>query len=78
MRPIDIACRHVDRDGSNCGAEAGDSCRLNADAHPLEYALHRDGLFHAERIEDAAAMSRVVDTVSSAAFEQAVEESGLV
>jgi hypothetical protein len=35
-------------------------------------------LFHSERIEDAAAMSALADPVNAAAFDRAVENSGLV
>lgn len=74
MTPIEIACRHTNSiSGLNCGAEAGEACRW-ADTEELVYSPH----FHAERIEDAAAMTRLADPVNAAAFDRAVENSGLV
>jgi hypothetical protein len=73
MTPIEIACRHTNSvSGLNCGAQAGDACRW-ADTEALVYCPS----FHSERVEDAAAMSGGGD-VSAAAFDRAVENSGLV
>jgi hypothetical protein len=60
MRPIEIACRHVDvwPVVRNCAAQAGEPCEwgLEGDGATLDYAPPE---FHAERIEDAAAMGDI-------------------
>ena len=56
MEPISIACRHVDEEGKNCGAEAGQKCNW---PHPWAEMMG----FHAERIEDAAAFMKPADHV---------------
>lgn len=78
MDPRQIACRHTSRNGAVCGAQAGEDCRLDVDAQPLDYKTDGAGIYHAERIEDAAAMSQVADPVSEAEFDRAVIDSGLV
>ena len=62
MTAIDIACRR-------CTAQPGEPCTLNPDALPQDYGA---GMFHAERIEDAAAMTRVSDPAGEMQFERAV------
>lgn len=74
MFPIDIACRHVDVNGMNCGAQSKQSCIDYLD----DYRIVKNAEFHHERIEDAAAMTRVSDPVDEKNFDEAVEESGLV
>ena len=66
MRPIDIACRATNKDGTNCGAQAGEKCKW-----PYPWAEQMG--FHSERIEDASASSVSADPPSAAAFEKAVE-----
>lgn len=64
MTPMEIACRR-------CDAQPQELCIC------LQHGADRVA-FHAERIEDAAAMSRVADPVSVEAFDSAVDEGGLV
>jgi hypothetical protein len=52
MRPIDIACRHTDADGTNCEAQEGELCNKTS-AYGQRYA---SSVPHTERVEDAAAM----------------------
>jgi hypothetical protein len=77
MKPIEIACRHTDRDGTNCGAEAGAICDWSA-CRPVCVNGSKWPEFHAERIEDAAACSSTEGEPAAADFDQAVENSGLV
>ncbi len=70
MTALDIACRYVDAGGHGCAAQAGEPCRWPC-------RMERD-TFHEERVADASAMTRIADPVSTAAFDQAVENSGLV
>ena len=65
MTPIEIACRHVCRGGNaHCGAEGGELCDWSK-------CIGVQVGFHAERILDAATMTRVADPVNAAAFDQA-------
>jgi hypothetical protein len=52
MKPIEIACRHADKDGPNCSAPAGEKCRW-----PQPWA-ERMG-FHAERIDEMRNRRRI-------------------
>jgi len=65
MRPIEIACRR-------CAQQPRERCILIDSPVPTFSTI-----FHAERIEDAAAMSGT-DDISEAEFDHAVDESGLV
>ena len=75
VEPIGVSCRHS-TDGWNCGAEAGDACRwfdLQGVIEPM--GAH---FYHAERIEDAAAISDAEDAPDEKTFDDAVENSGLI
>ncbi len=68
--PEDIACSHQNEDLTNCGAEAGEPCKWQ---QPGE-----EGLYHAERIADAAAASqRDGAAATKEQFDQAAWDSGL-
>lgn len=58
MKPLDIACRR-------CAAQPNEACVVSGTDIPLD-------VLHAERIEDAAAMTTVADPVDAAAFDTAV------
>jgi hypothetical protein len=69
MRPQCIACRH-------CAQQPGEPCDWSRD----EASAQGVALYHAERIEDAAAWCDGSDgaVATKAAFEQAVDATGLV
>lgn len=74
MTPIDIACRHQNDDLTNCSAEAGEYCNWPANSVAMMY-----GLFHAERIEDAAAMTTGEGRIATIKqFDDAIDKTGLV
>jgi hypothetical protein len=68
VQPSGIACRHVQPDGWNCGAEAGEPCTQfdGVTRTPLDY-------FHLERQTDAAAESTEVP-LNEAGYDQAFAE----
>ena len=68
MTAIELACRHVQPDGINCGAEAGELCVWHDWAHAVP---HPD--FHSEREQDAAGVGVPDSNVSQAAYEKACE-----
>ena len=73
MTAMEIACRHS-CGGYNCGAEAGDPCdwshcHLEPGVTPPEC--------HAERIEDASAISEPTTAPTLAEFDLAAEKSDL-
>lgn len=67
MKPIDIACRH-------CAQQPGESCKWGGFMQ-----LKDEGIFHAERIEDAALWTTGDGPApSEEAFDKAVQDTGLV
>lgn len=70
MNAIDIACRHVYADGNNCGAQGGEKCRREVGSDTV---IQFETYFHAERIEDASAITSPDATVTAQQFDAAVE-----
>lgn len=68
MKPLEIACRHTDPDGTNCGAEAGDPC-VRTSGYGSRYAAQ---IPHAERVADAEAMS-APSSVDPERLDEAIE-----
>lgn len=78
MTPIEIACRHTQPDGWNCGAEAGEPCAEVVDGRHVWTNLP-NAHFHAERIEDAAGISNGSGTAPTVEqFDKAVEGLGIL
>jgi hypothetical protein len=69
MNALDIACRHTDLDGTNCAAEPNEPC-MRTSAYGQRY---QSQMPHAERIEDAAAMSESSTAVDPALANEAFE-----
>lgn len=67
MTPLEIACRHTEPEGTNCGAEAGDLC-VRTSAYGSRYTAQ---IPHPERIEDAAAFGNT--STDPAAIDEAIE-----
>lgn len=80
MTALEIACNHTSKWPGRedtiwkCMAPAGETCR------PFPWWTHGITVkgFHPERIEDAAALTRVSDPVSERELEKVVSETGIL
>jgi hypothetical protein len=70
MKAIDLACR-------KCTQQPGEWCRV-VDARTGELGPEVQQMLHAERMEDAGAMTTNDDPVSAEQFGAALERSGMV
>jgi hypothetical protein len=70
MQPAKIACRHVQPDGWNCGAEAGEPCTQfdGVTRTPLDY-------FHLERITDASTAGKINAPINETTYDAVVEKA---
>ncbi len=75
MKPIEIACRHQYADLTNCGAGAGEPCVWGDEDCGQGVDAEGEPTFHAERVEDAAAVGEPGDVeISDEALDRVVDE----
>lgn len=70
MSPLEKKCLHQRRNGSFCGAGAGEPCNWTAPGY--------DGFYHIERFADALGWLEPGEPPSDVAIGAAVDASGLV